>query len=551
MRAPAKFTAAAILRILVGGFLFGALAGARADLTPPVWSTNAPVPKRGGTLRLAMPNDLSSFDPALAYDTVSEPFLMLVYQGLVEYDDGVKLLPCLAKDWTISADQRTYTFQIRPGVHFANGRVLVAADFVYSLERTLDPKLAALTETFFEEIAGAPDYRAGKTRHVRGLRAPSDDTLVIELAAPDPSFLYILTLPGALVVPREVVAQYGQSFSSHPVGTGPYRLTEWRRAVRMRFERNSFSTQTDRQNLDAIEVMEGGDRELHLMMFERGELDIANITADPGIPVPDFIRMQRSPRWRNLIESLSAASSFFLVLNTEMPPFNELKVRQAMNYAIDKDKIVRLLHGTGTPANSVLPPPVPGYNPNLNVYAYDPVKARRLLAESGHADGVSFNLWYYTDSTTPDTTASAIQYDLLQVGIHAHLNPVTFPAFLDATERRKTAQCAISGWSQDYPDPSDFLDTMFNGNRITEEGCQNIAFYNNPKVNELLAAGATCPDPTRRLHFYQAAEETMLTDAPVVPLYFARIYALRQPWLRGCLLHPVLYFRFERMWLDR
>jgi len=546
-----KFSTRAILSILLGGLLFSAVVQTRADSPPNSSVTNTPAPKRGGTLRLALPNDISSFDPALAYDTISEPFLMLVYQGLVEYDDGVKLLPCLAKDWAISEDQRTYTFHIRPGVHFSNGRVVVASDFVYTLERTLDPKLAALSESFFEEIAGATDYRAGKTPHVRGLRAPSDETLVIELAVPDPSFLYILTLPGALVVSREVVAQYGQSYGSHPVGTGPYRLTEWRRAVEMRFERNPFSTQTDRQYLDAIDVREGGDRELHLMMFERGELDIANVTADPGIPVPDFIRIQHTPRWQRLIESMSAAASFFLILNVETPPFNELKVRQAMNYAIDKDKIVRLLHGTVAPANSVLPPPVPGYNPKLNVYAYDPAKARQLLAESSHANDVSFKLWYPTDSTSPDPVAISMQNDLLQVGIHAQLDPVTFPAFLDTTERRKAAQCSISGWSQDYPDPSDFLDTMFNGNRITDEGCQNTAFYNNPKVNALLASAATCKEPERRLQLYQDAERTMITDAPVVPLYYAKVFALHQPWLHGCHLHPVLYFRFERMWLDR
>lgn len=542
-----KFCVRASLSLGIAVGFAGTIAGTRAD-SP---ATSAPVPKRGGTLRIALPNDISSFDPALAYDTISEPFLMLVYQGLVEYDDGVKLLPCLAKDWTISDDQRTYTFHIRPGVHFSNGRLLVASDFVYTLERTLDPKLAALSESFFEEIAGAADYRAGKSPHVRGLHAPSDDTFIIELNAPDPSFLYILTLPGALVVPREVVAQYGGSYGSHPIGTGPYQLTEWRRAVEMRFERNPFSSQTNRQYLDALDVREGGDRELHLMMFERGELDIANVTSDPGIPVPDFIRIRQTPRWQGLIESMSAAASYFLVLNVELPPFNELKVRQALNYAIDKDKLVRLLHGTVTPANSVLPPPVPGYNPDLKVYSYDPAKARELLAECGHKNDVSFKLWYPSDSTSPDAVATSIQNDLLQVGIHADLDPVTFAAFLDTTERRKGAQSSISGWSQDYPDPSDFLDTMFNGNRITDEGCQNIAFYNNSKVNALLAEAATCKDPDRRLQLYQEAERMMITDAPVVPLYYARNFALHQPWVHGCKLHPVLYFRFERMWLDR
>jgi ABC-type transport system substrate-binding protein len=222
-----------------------------------------------------------------------------------------------------------------------------------------------------------------------------------------------------------------------------------------------------------------------------------------------------------------------------------------MNYAIDRDKVVRLLHYTVAPANSVLPPPIPGFNPNLKVYSYDPAKARQLLAESGHADGFSCKLWFYQNSTSPDSTAAAIQYDLLQVGIKAQLNPVTFPAFLDSTERRKTAQCSISGWSQDFPDPSDFLDTMFNGNRITDEGCQNVTFYNNPKVNSLLAEAATCKEPDRRLQLYQAAEQTLITDAPVVPLYYMKVFALRQPWLQGVRLHPVLYFRFERMWKDR
>lgn len=545
------FFARNIFTVGLALFFVSTLTGSAAELPQTSSQTNLAIPKRGGTLRIALPSDISSFDPALAFDTISMPFLMLVYQGLVEYDDSVKLLPGLAKDWTISPDQRTYTFHLRPGIKFSNGREVIASDFVYTLERTLNPKLAALTETYFEGIAGAKDYRAGKTPHVSGLRAPHDDTLEIELTAPDPSFIFILTLPGALVVPREAVEKFGQAFAAHPIGTGPYRLTEWRRGVKMRFERNGFSTQTNRQHLDAIDVSEGGDNTLHLMMFERGELDIANITANPGIPVSDFIRIEHTPRWQGLIESMSAASSFFLVLNMEMPPFDQLKVRQAMNYAIDKDKIVRLLHHTVTPANSLLPPPIPGFNPGLNFYSYNPAKAKQLLAESGHADGITLNLWFTQDSTTSDSTASAIQYDLQQVGIKAQLNPVTFPAFLDSTERRKTAQCSISGWSQDYPDPSDFLDTIFNGNRITDEGCQNVAFYNNPQVNSLLAAAAICQEPARRIQLYKAAEQTMLADAPIVPLYYEKVFALRQPWLHGVQLHPVLYFRFERMWLDR
>jgi ABC-type transport system substrate-binding protein len=523
------------------GLLLAALVAAAGD---------DPVPRRGGTLRLALPTDLNSLDPAVAYDTISQPFVMLLYRGLVEYDDGVNLLPCLATDWSVSADRRTYTFHLRPGVKFSNGREVAASDFVFSLRRLLEPKTGGTSEAFFEEIAGAKEFRAGKAADVRGLRAPRRDTIEIELEQPDPSFLYVLTLPGALVVPREAVEQFGRSFGSHPIGAGPYVLTQWQRGVKMRFERNPFFFGADCQNLDAIEVMVGGDSALHLMMFERGELDIADVTVDLGIPVPDFVRIQRSPLWRGLIETTPAALTGFLSMNTEMEPFNDPKVRQAVSHAIDKKKIVKLLHNTDIAATGILPPPMPGFNSNLTAYTYDPAKARQLLAESGHPDSFSCKLWYDAWDQTAIPKASAIQYDLAQVGIRVELNPVTLPALLDSDGRRKTVQCVLSSWSQDYPDPSDFLDAMFNGTRISEEGCQNVSFYNNPNVNALLAEAAICPEPDRRLRLYQEAEQTIVADAPVVPLDYQRVFALRQPWLHGLRLHPVLYFRFERLWKD-
>jgi ABC-type transport system substrate-binding protein len=538
-------------RIILGGFILGVFGVAAADLPPNPAVTNADIPKRGGTLRLALPTDVTSLDPALGFDTICSPFLLLLFQGLVEYDDGLNVLPCLAKDWRLSEDQRTYTFHLRAGVRFSNGREVAASDFVFTLERLLDPRTAAPAESWFEGIDGAKAFRAGKAPNVRGVRAPRSDTLVIQLEQPDPSFLYILTVAGALVVPREAVVGDGKSFNTHPIGTGPYVLTEWRRGVKMRFERNPLFSQPDRQYLDAIEVMVGGDSALHLMMFERGELDIADIKESPGIPVPDFIRVQRSARWQGLIERIPAALTWFLSLNTEMAPFDNRQVRQAVNYAIDKEKLVRLLHGMVTAAHGVLPPPMPGFNTNLTGYPYNPAKARQLLAASGYLDGFSCKLWFEAGNALHIPTASAIQFDLAQVGIKAQLNPVSVAPLIDSQERRRTVQCCLTSWSQDYPDPSDYLDGCLNGDRITEEGCQNYAFYNNPRVNKLLAEAATCKDVEERLRIYQTVEEIVVEDAPWAFLYYQYVYALRQPWLHGVHLHPVWYFRFERMWLDR
>jgi peptide/nickel transport system substrate-binding protein/oligopeptide transport system substrate-binding protein len=247
---------------------------------------------------------------------------------------------------------------------------------------------------------------------------------------------------------------------------------------------------------------------------------------------------------------MPAAFTWFLYMNTEMKPFDELKVRQAVNYAIDKNRIARLLHDMVMPAKGILPPPMPGFNANLKGYPYDPAKARQLLAASGHAGGFSCKVWFEQGDPLQSPTAAAIQFDLKQVGIDAQLNPVLMAPLLDSMERRKTVECVVAGWSQDYPDPSDYLDTLFNGNKITEEGCNNTSFYNNPQVNALLAQAAACNDPDQRLRLYQTTEQTVVTDAPLVPLFYQRVFALRQPWLHGLRLHPVLYFRFERMWLD-
>ena len=534
--------------MILNGCFLGARVGSAADLFQYSSATNEPTPKRGGTLRVALPTDISSLDPAKGFDTISFEFMLLMYQGLVEYGDGVNLVPGLAADWNLSADRLTYTFHLRPGVRFSNGRELEAADVAYSLERTLDPKTAAPTETYFEGIAGANEFRAGKVAHVSGIQAPVRSMVTIKLTAPDPTFLYVLTLPGGLVVPHEEVARWGAAFETHPVGTGPYVLTKWRRAFNLEFARNPLYPLAERQYLERIQVMIGGDTTLHLMMFEAGELDLAEVDTNPGIPIPDFLRVIRSPRWQGLIERMPVAAVEFLSLNVEMPPFDNPKVRQAMNYAINKDKLIRLMHGMVMPADGILPATMPGFNPHLQGYSYDPAKARELLAEAGYPGGFSFKLWYRAgNSPIPDM----LQYDLKQVGINAELNAVSFASLLDSEERRHTVQCSLGAWSQDYPDPSDFLDVMFNGNRITEEGCQNTSFYNNPSVNRLLAEAATDADPEHRLQLYQQAEQIIVTDAPYVPLDHQYTYALHQPWLHGVDLHPVVYFRFERMWLDK
>lgn len=506
-------------------------------------------PTLGGTLRLALPTDVRSLDPAIAYEPESWPFLRLLYHGLLDYDEDLNLVPWQARDWNISPDGRTYTFHLLPGVRFSNGREVRAQDYCFTLERILNPKTKSPGDGFFRGILGAKEFQDGKAPHVRGLRSPEPDTLVIELSTPDLSFQYMMAMPFAFVVPQEVVELYQDDFAQHPTGTGPYILRDWRRGARLRFGRNPFYSGREISYLEAIEVMIGGDETLHLMMFERGELDIACITP-AGVPIPDFTRIMRNPVLRKGLEQMPHSATWYISLNTELPPLDNANVRRAMNYATDKQRLIRLLNNRGIPAHGVLPPPMPGFNTKLKGYDYDPTKARQLLAEAGYAQGFKTAIWHENDLAS-SRLAAAIKQDWSQVGVEVELRPAALAMYLEAVKRRTNAPCALGPWFQDYPDPSNFLDVLFHGGRIVDVNCNNRAFYNNAKVNKLLDEAASSGDIERRLELYRQAEVIIVEEAPWVFLFHPFLYKLSQPWLRGPKLHPIWPSRFERMWIEK
>lgn len=511
----------------------------------------------GDTLRLALRTDVNSLDPAIAYDLESWPLVRLVNQGLLDYDDGTNLVPWLARELpSVSPDGRTFTFRLRPGIRFSNGRELAAADYVYTLERILDPATRSPGDGFFRNIVGARAFQAARARrgagraaaepaHVSGLRAPDRYTLQIRLEQPDLSFANVMALPFTYAVPREEVARHGQDFYRHPVGTGPFVLREWRRGLRIRFARNPFYAQPDPVRLRAVEVLVGADELVQQMMFERGELDLA-----PRIPDPDFIRVTTDPRLRACVQSMPASAVQYLAMNCELKPFDDRRVRQAMNHALNQERLLRVLNRQGLAARGVLPPPMAGFSPGLPDYPYDPDRARELLRAAGYPSGFSVPLWLSADDARSLKMAQAVQQDLAQVGVRVELRPVAGTIFGEATGRRKHVQLCHGTWYQDYPDPSNFLDVLLSGDRIVDVHCNNKAFYSNPRVNALLRSAARETDRARRLRQYQEVERRVVEDAPWVFLYFPKVYMLHQPWLKGMKMHPVWPNRYERLWIE-
>lgn len=521
-----------------------------------------------GTLRMAMESDASTLDPAKAYDTSSIPWVRLIYRGLVEYDQNANIVNEVAQQRRISPDGKTYWFKLRRDVYFQSGRRVVAGDFRYALERVLDPATASdgLALPGYLGIVGATEFSAAMakldaridnaaspaerkqlerqraTQHVPGIVTQGDDVIIFRLKHPDATFYNYLTLPFAYAIPRETVERWGQAFSEHPNGCGPFVLDEWVHDAWLRLKRNPHYFHRDQPRCERIEVQMGNTSTLRLMRFEQGDIDVVSIT--DAYP-PDFLRMARNPRWIPYLQHAPMMDIRYLCLNTELPPFDNVLVRRAMNYAVDRQRIVIFMAGRAVVAHGCLPPGMPGYNPHLFSYPYDPDKAKALLRQAGYKDDPAHPmlLWYPNNENWYEKAAQSIKDNLEQVGMTVEIKAVRYPEMKAQAGTRKNIQMGLMGWLQDFPDPSNFLDILFNTKSITETASQNRAFYSNPRVDRLLNAAAVELNREQRLRLYQQAEAIIVQDAPWVFLFHTERYVLHQPWIKG--------YRLDPMWSER
>jgi ABC-type transport system substrate-binding protein len=523
-----------------------ALAGCWGSATPPPPRTGW-VP---GTLRIAQHSDFRSLDPAVGNDTALVPVIRMLFQPLLDYDDGQRLVPLVAEDVPKPSDDgKKYTFHLKKGVRFSNGREVTADDFVYAWTRVLDPRTKSPGASYLlNRIVGADDFAGGKADTVAGLHAPDRFTLEVDLVKPDQTFPYVTAMTFFSPVPREEVEKYPEGdrndeFAVHPVGNGPFVLAEWKRGMRMRLERDPHYWGTP-PALGAIDVKFNLDDLTRQMMFERGELDLTDV-----VPPPDYVRLRNDPRWQPYIERLVFNGVYFVNLNCEMPPFdgpNGKLVRKAFCYAINKERIVKVTYDRYVPAVGVVPPGMPGWHTYVQGYSYDPEKAKKLLAEAGYSHE-PLQLWYSNESTNYDRFAQVVKQDLAEVGVEVELNPVNYDVFLPKAGKRHEVALSLSGWFQDYPDASDFLGVLFSSGSITDVECNNMSFYHTEKADALMDAGDREADPVKRLDLYAQAEEVVMDDAPVVPLVNGVEVWMRQPWLKGFKIHPVWLVRYEKL----
>jgi len=501
---------------------------ARSTVAPPTVAPARPRAGQGQTLVLRPLGAPLTLDPHLVQDADSAEFVVHIFGGLVAIDENLKLVPDLAERWEISPDGRMYTFTLRRGVTFHDGKPLTAHDVKYSFERALDPNThSPVANTYLGDIVGARDRLTGKAGEVAGVKVLDDSTVQITIDAPKSYFLWQLTYTVAAVVDRANIEKGGATWADRPNGSGPFRLVS-KSSSEIVLARNE-SYYGSRPKLGQVRFLLTGPT---MQRYETGDIDMVQVTGADIARVTD----PRNPLNRDL-QVADQFSLTYLGFDTSVPPFDDMKVRQALARAIDKDKLASVvLKGMASKADGILPAGLPGYNSNLRTLTYDPALAKQLLAESKYAAAMpSIVLSVMGSGAAPVGLPAAIQEMIRQnLGITIEIQLVQSDTFFAGLYAHKYPMF-ITGWIADYPDPYDFLDVLFHSQSELNHGG-----YASQELDRLLEAARVERDETRRLALYRQAEQMLVSDAPVIPLVTGRDYWLVKPYVKGVKRPPLV-----------
>ena len=503
------------------------------------------IPGAGGIYRRPLEFSPKTLDPALSIDMYSTTVIQQIFDGLVQFDKDLNVIPAIAKSWKISPDGLTYTFYLREGVKFHNGREVTAQDFVYSFTRIIDPESKSSTFDFFARILGAKEFIDKKANGVKGLIALDKYTIKIVLSEPYAPFLSILAMKGAKVVPKEEVERLGLHFGKSPVGTGPFKFVSMREGEEIVLEANKDCFEGS-PYLDKIvfKIFHGAPREKILKEFKEGNLDESFI---PPEEIEDMMKGKQYPFLQKPLLSLR-----FYALNLLSKPLDNKKLRKAINFAIDKGSIISEIHKNQFHlARTILPPGMPGHDPKKNLYPYDEMRAKRYLAEAGYGkvkEVPPLEIWCASKSEAAQGELNEIKSQLNKIGIPSDINFETnWPNFISMI-RANSAPVHIHAWYADFPDPDNFLGTLFHS-----QSRYNYTAYRNPEVDRLLDQARAERDYMKRMEMYRRIEDIVLEDAPIVPMVNHLFQMVYQPYVKGVEVNALggPYIPMKKIWLKK
>ncbi|MHB8636837.1 MAG: ABC transporter substrate-binding protein [Fimbriimonadaceae bacterium] len=483
--------------------------------------------------RYSLVTNPTHVDPALVEDGDTIDLTQQIFEGLVMWNEKNEVVGNLAKSWDISKDGKTYTFKLQKGVTFSNGEPLTAADFKWSIERACNPLLKSETaEEYMSDIVGVSDCVHGRAKGVAGITAVDDLTLKIEISKPVPYFLDKLTYPCAFVVCEDaappITATTGEMLTTNEmIGTGPFIATRYVEDQVFDFAANK-NYHGGAPLIDGIERPILKDAASRLNKFKAGEVDLVQLERQ------DILAMKQDPKYSAQLHFYPRPATYYLAFNTKVyPPFAKRDVRRAFAMAINTQEIcTKTLDGLNPVANGILPPGVLGHRDNAKTLPFDPVQAKRLLAQAGYPDPSKMpplDLYFRAEREDVLIVAEAIQsYLQNNLGVTVTLKPLEWLTYLDKNNQHALPMYHMR-WSADYLDPQDFLSLL-----LTTTGNENKQNYSNPEVDALCARADVMPEKSpERLALYAKAEDIALQDAAWLPIYFESDAELISPRVHG------------------
>lgn len=515
-------------RLLATTALLAALAvpALAQDYTPD------PNAKYGGGIVITYKDDVATLDPAIGYDWQNWSMIKSLFDGLMDYVPGTtELRPGLAESYEVSDDGMVFTFKLRPGVKFHNGREMTAEDVKYSLDRVTNPETQSPGAGFFGSIKGYDAMADGSATKLEGVEVVDPMTVKITLSRPDATFLHVMALNFASIVPKEAVDEWGTDFGKHPVGTGAFKLTDWTIGQRLVFEKNGDYWREGVPYLDTVTFEVGQEPIVALLRLQNGEVDVPG----DGIPPAKFVEVMSDPEQAARVVEGGQLHTGYITMNVNIPPLDKVEVRKAINMAINKERIVQIINGRAVPATQPLPPSMPGYTQGYAGYPYDPEGAKALLAEAGLADGFETELYVMNTDPNP-RIAQAMQQDLAAIGIKASIQSLAQANVIEAGGAG-TAPMIWSGgmaWIADFPDPSNFYGPIL-GCAGAGEGGWNWSKYCNEALDAEATEADSFTDPSapERLAMWSDVYTKIMEDAPWVPVFNEQRYTMKSARMGG------------------
>jgi len=497
-------------------------------------------PRYGGTINYFLGEPVA-IDPAFVTEGEGAEVAKQLFDGLVDYDPKtLALKPAVAQHWSSNKAGDVWTFHLRPGVRFHNGREVTARDFIYSWERVAAKKTGSEVAYHLAPIQGFDKMQAGRAAHLSGLSADGKYTLKVKLNYPFADFPVILGHPVFSPVPKEAVAGGKVKYGDMPVGDGPFAMDgAWRHEQGIslkRFDRYYGA----KPYLDGVNFKIFNNQQAGFLDFSGGGLDYA--------PIPQGqIRATATQYGSRAIVGRPQLALNFFGLNLHKAPFKgNVKLRQAINYAINREAIAaNIYEGAYLPAGGIVPPAIEDYKKPADAYTYSPAKAKRLLKEAGHPDGKGLPTLrlVYGAGRGYDEPAQAAQENLRSLGVKVDLAGLEFGAFIEAMGKGDMSIFAAS-WQGDYPLRDTFLYPLF----FSKSG-DNMVGFADKKVDRLLLAARKELDAAKRRRLYDQVEVEVLKQAPVVPFAYVGTSVVHSSRVKGFVRTGLDYTPLDRVWL--